>query len=113
MSTAVQPASEKTQTIVFAKRNIWDWVDNALAMGALALAIIAAMLYLASAIDFYNQPFIGALLSRDLTVRYGTSFGDVNQTDSDWAAQAAEIRAGDKITGINDNFFNTDNPLAD
>ncbi len=115
MNTAV---SKRTEVSISAQ---WDWVDIGLALAGLALAVIAAIIYLGAAINFQNQPFIGALLSRDLTVRSASSFSDIERDGTDlsyWPARANDIRPGDKIIGVeaiggDTIIFDQTDPLGD
>lgn len=107
MSTVAQTADTKKQkqsNITETYRSIWQNLDMALALLGLVVAVFAATVYLGLALDFRDQPFIGAFVNRDLTLRAENGFGDpAQQNEQDnafWSARSLGIESGDRILRI-------------
>ncbi len=88
-----------------AEGRIGFWLTGATAV----VVVLAAVLYLAQAFQWRGQPFIGALVTRTLTVDGSLP---VNELAS-WSGLSVGLQRGDHITAINGTTFSTDYEQAD
>ncbi len=87
-----------------AEGRIGFWLTTATA----AVVVLAAVLYLAQAFQWRSQPFIGALVTRTLTVD-----GSVPVEAASWSGLSVGLQRGDHIVAINGTTFSTDFEQAD
>ena len=93
----VQPVTGQAQG------RIGFWLTTATAV----VVVLAAVLYLAQALQWRNQPFIGAMLTRTLTVD-----GSQPVDSSGWVGLNAGLQRGDQITSVTGSVFAPDDAGA-
>lgn len=104
MSTVAQTADVKNPNQSYDTPTysvVWQNLDTILALFGLVLAVFGATIYLGLALEFRSQPFIGAFINRDLTIRNENAFGDPAQQDEQdeafWSVRSLSIEPGDKV----------------
>jgi signal transduction histidine kinase len=65
-------------------------------VGLLSIATIITLIYLITAINWRNQPFLGVTLNHTFTVNASSP-----NSDAEWVGQVAGLRVGDQISSIN------------
>ncbi len=87
-----------------AEGRIGFWLTTATAV----VVVLVAVVYLAQALQWRSQPFIGALVTRTLTVD-----GSVPVDPASWSGLSVGLQRGDHITAINGETFSTAFEQAD
>ena len=120
MSTVAQSADVKNQNQSYdisAYNALWRNLDTAFALFGLVVAVFAATVYLGLALNFREQPFIGAFVNRDLTIRTENGFGDTAQQDEQddtfWSARSLDIQPGDRVLRLGKADLEDVNNFAD
>ncbi len=103
-ATTINNTSSQQQTNTRTIPSIWQILVGVLGI----VTVIAFVIYLISAINFRNQPFIGATLTHTLVVNAGRPTGNV-----EWSGLEAGLLRNDRIIAINGDSLYPSEALTD
>ncbi|MGJ3237667.1 MAG: GAF domain-containing protein [Anaerolineae bacterium] len=99
-ATTLNATSSTDETQTQSLPTIWQVIVGSLA----GVTLIAFVVYLVTAINFLNRPFIGAMLTQSMVVNAGQATGE-----TDWPAFDAGLRRNDQVIAINgESLFATE-----
>src|SRR5690606_4472495 len=103
-ATTINNTSSRQRASTRTVPSIWQILVGTLGI----VTVIAFVVYLVSAINFRNQPFIGATLTDTLVVNAGRPTGNV-----EWSGLEAGLRRNDRIIAINGESLYPSDALTD